>query len=82
MLGNVMEWCNDFYQVDYYPKSPKTDPKGPEEGETRVVRGGCWRSNPDSCRSSYRYNENPAYTDACFGYEVYGFRCVRRANGK
>ena len=82
MLGNVMEWCNDFYQVDYYPNSPKTDPTGPEKGNTRVVRGGCWRSNPDSCRSSYRYNENPAYTDACFGYEVYGFRCVRRADGK
>ncbi len=82
MLGNVSEWCNDFYQVDYYPNSPKSDPKGPAKSDTRVVRGGCWRSNPDSCRSSYRFNESPAYTDACFGYEVYGFRCVRRADAK
>ena len=29
------------------------------------------------CRSSYRYNEAPGYTDICFGYDIYGFRCVK-----
>jgi formylglycine-generating enzyme required for sulfatase activity len=79
MCGNVWEWCNDLYQVDYYPKSPRQDPTGPKEGETRVVRGGAWRFSAESCRSGYRYNENPGYADVCFGYDIYGFRCVRKA---
>ncbi len=77
MHGNVWEWCNDFYKVDYYAESPQNDPKGPESGDKKVLRGGCWNSTPDACRSAYRYNESPAYTDACFGYDIYGFRCVR-----
>ncbi|HOX37719.1 MAG TPA: formylglycine-generating enzyme family protein [Candidatus Brocadiia bacterium] len=81
MHGNLWEWCNDFYGVDYYAGSPKNDPRGPENGEKKVLRGGCWNSNPDACRSAYRYNESPAYADACFGYDIYGFRCVRKYDG-
>ncbi|MGB2823270.1 MAG: hypothetical protein WBF17_19975, partial [Phycisphaerae bacterium] len=47
----------------------------------RVLRGGCWNSKPDECRSSYRLDEIPAFTDVCFGKAVSGFvgiRCVRR----
>ena len=80
--GNVWEWCNDFYKVDYYLEGPKKDPKGPESGKNKILRGGCWNSNADACRSAYRYNENPAYTDACFGYDIYGFRCVRTYRGE
>lgn len=79
MHGNVWEWCSDFYAVDYYQHNPGTDPRGPDKGETRVVRGGCWRSPAEECRSSYRHHEAPGYTDVCFGYDIYGFRCVRSA---
>jgi len=79
ICGNVWHWCNDFYQVDYYDQAPQEDPRGPEVGETRVVRGGAWKFSGESCRSGYRYNENPGYIDVCFGYDIYGFRCVKRA---
>jgi len=79
ICGNVWEWCNDFYKVDYYQEAPRQDPKGPKEGENKVLRGGAWRFSVESCRSGYRYNENPGYADVCFGYDIYGFRCARKA---
>lgn len=82
IYGNVWEWCNDFYKVDYYKESPREDPRGPSEGKTKVVRGGAWRFSAENCRSGYRYNENPGYADVCFGYDIYGFRCVRKAVGQ
>ncbi len=82
MYGNVWEWCNDFYKVDYYQESPEDNPKGPKAGENKVVRGGAWNSSAKSCCSTYRYNEDPGYVDVCFGYDIYGFRCVKNtANG-
>jgi formylglycine-generating enzyme required for sulfatase activity len=82
MYGNVWEWCNDFYKDDYYPKSPPGDPRGPQTGQTRVLRGGSWNSPAQKCRSAYRNYEDPGYVDTCFGRDargLVGFRCVRRA---
>ena len=84
MYGNVWEWCNDIYAEDYYKRSPASNPRGPAKGDRRVLRGGCWNSKPDECRSSYRLDEIPAFTDVCFGKAVSGFvgiRCVRGARG-
>ena len=82
ICGNVWEWCNDFYGVDYYRSSAQQDPRGPDGGKNRVLRGGAWRFSPESLRSGYRYNENPGYADVCFGYDIYGFRCVRKATDR
>lgn len=81
MAGNVWQWCNDFYKVDYYQEAPRENPRGPNEGQNKVLRGGAWRFSADNCRSGYRYNESPGYADVCFGYDIYGFRCVRRSSG-
>ena len=40
LRSNVFQWCLDYYADDYYPRSPKLDPFGPDEGTSRVVRGG------------------------------------------
>ncbi len=79
ICGDVWQWCNDFYKVDYYQNAPRQDPKGPDASQTKVVRGGAWRFSAESCRCGYRYNESPGYADVCFGYDIYGFRCVRAA---
>ena len=57
MSGNVSEWCEDWYGM--YPKVGETkDPKGPDSGETRVVRGGNWNTTHQRlCSVSARTKE-------------------------
>jgi len=78
MYGNVAEWCHDYYSETYYRESPDQNPRGPEAGKERVVRGGAWNSSADSCRSAYRARVAPgSFQDACFARPDIGFRCVR-----
>ena len=79
MHGNVAEWCQDPYDQRAYAGGPATDPRGPAAGDERVLRGGSWRSTAGACRAAARFSEEPGLADVCFGYEAYGFRCVRKA---
>ena len=81
MHGNVGEWCNDFYAADYYKSSPPKDPRGPDQGQKRVIRGGNWNSPPEKCASWFRAADAPGLPDVCLGYDVYGLRCVKSAAG-
>lgn len=66
MSGNVWEWCQDWY--GNYNSSLQIDPTGTVKGSLRVVRGGSWDSNEESCRSARRRKGDPinAYTDVGF----------------
>jgi acetoin utilization deacetylase AcuC-like enzyme/formylglycine-generating enzyme required for sulfatase activity len=77
MHGNVAEWCNDRYDPNYYAQSPSDNPRGPAQGQERVIRGGGWNSNATSCKSAYRASD-PAIDDTCLANDAIGFRCVRR----
>jgi sulfatase modifying factor 1 len=73
MAGNVMEWVADWYNANYYQTSPNRNPKGPETGSTRVVRGGSWfYANAGFFRCAYRFNSDPSSEN-----NNGGFRCAR-----
>ena len=78
MLGNVAEWCNDFYAEDAYRRGSERNPRGPVDGTQVVLRGGSWNSSAAACRSAYRVGEASGMRDACFARDAIGFRCVRR----
>jgi formylglycine-generating enzyme required for sulfatase activity len=73
MAGNVMEWCQDWYARDYYSVSPQKNPKGPETGAYRVLRGGTFFTEPFDLRSSARSAAWPSVQS----HRMIGFRPVR-----
>ena len=72
MTGNVGEWVADSYEEDFYQKSPYRDPKGPEQGEQKVIRGGSWRETKKNARPSKRFQAKPWRHDI-----TVGFRCAK-----
>lgn len=54
MSGNVLEWCWDWYSSDYYSHSPQLNPKGPDSGPGRVLRGGGWNGSSHYVRVASR----------------------------
>jgi formylglycine-generating enzyme required for sulfatase activity len=73
MLGNAREWVSDWYDPDYYQRSPARDPRGPASGQGQVTRGGSWDLPAAAARVSTRLMQESGTRK----YDL-GFRCVRQ----
>jgi formylglycine-generating enzyme required for sulfatase activity len=73
MSGNVWEWGADWLDkgYSYYAESPRQNPKGPDQGELRVLRGGSWTFGADRALAAYRLGYPPDSTTLDIG-----FRCA------
>jgi len=71
MIGNVSQWCSDWFSPSYYGSSPEKDPRGPETGTLRIARGSSWKSPPRFTHTSIRGSRKPDERGL-----TTGFRCV------
>jgi sulfatase modifying factor 1 len=74
MSGNVSEWCSDWFDREYYKSSPPRNPKGPETGMYKVIRGGAWSDEAARVTVFFRNWVRPTQTTPNIG-----FRCALSA---
>ena len=72
MAGNVEEWTADWYAADYYIHSPRNNPKGPDNGIARVLKGGSWRHQ----KSPHVLSASRNYQELDYSSNFVGFRCA------
>ncbi|MDR2349282.1 MAG: formylglycine-generating enzyme family protein [Deltaproteobacteria bacterium] len=70
MHGNLFEWVADFMDENWYSRSPAKDPKGPETGDFRVIRGGSYASDAQGLQSAARNLELPSTRSMTVGLRI------------
>ena len=71
MSGNVYEWAHDWFDDDFYARSPSLNPAGPSRGQFRVMRGGSWGRSVVAGRSAYRVRQIPSTRDILVGFRLW-----------
>lgn len=72
-VGNVWEWCSDYFDRDYYRRSPQVDPRGPDTGRTRIMRGGSFLCHDSYCnryRVAARSSNTPDSSASNIGFRI------------
>jgi formylglycine-generating enzyme required for sulfatase activity/beta-lactamase class A len=72
MAGNMAEWTSDWFEREYYAKSPAEDPKGPSTGAYKIIRGGAWSDPPSRLTVYFRNWVRPSQKQPNIG-----IRCAR-----
>tara|TARA_B110000196_G_scaffold160440_1_gene137917 strand:- start:1111 stop:1923 length:813 start_codon:yes stop_codon:yes gene_type:complete len=70
MAGNVYEWCQDYLDDEYYKESPSTNPKGPDGGQERVIRGGSYLETRAALRTTHRMGASEVSTRDNIGFRL------------
>jgi formylglycine-generating enzyme required for sulfatase activity len=73
MMGNVWEWVEDWFSLEYYKNSSIKNPKGPSRQSFRVIRGGSWMIDAEYLRVTARHR---GMSDPTESYWV-GVRCAK-----
>jgi iron(II)-dependent oxidoreductase len=73
--GNVAEWVQDWFGLDYYAYMPARNPQGPAGGRYKSVRGGSWKSKTIMLRTATRSGFSPDQRSATIG-----FRCAQSSH--
>ena len=68
--GNVHEWCQDWFDRNYYSQSPSNLPLGPSSGLAKVLRGGDWGSEDWYCRCASRSLSSPDRRSNRLGFRL------------
>ncbi len=76
MAGNVLEWCQDRWSRDY-SKAASENSTGPDQGDGRVFRGGCFADSTRYCRGAFRNWSLPTYRGGYLGFRVVGVLAAR-----
>ncbi|MEW6602248.1 MAG: formylglycine-generating enzyme family protein [Nitrospirota bacterium] len=70
MSGNAYEWVADWQGDNYYAGSPRDNPKGPDTGKYKIIRGGAWDLQPDTARTANRYWNESGGRAVCIGFRL------------